>query len=173
MILFINTKVLLVQISLIFIILTVYSVEGFSMSFLNHPEEEVVVSSPLEGKITFNGAPVAGAKIERLLVWKDDVGETDTAITDKDGNFNFPLIKDRVTLSKISTFVMHQEIRVYYEGVEYPIWAKAKSDKGLYGELNGMPVNLRCELTDDFVAVKAGEGLFGTSCKWDSIKIKE
>ncbi len=143
------------------------------MSLFNKPEEEVVVCSPMEGKITYKNEPVSGAKIERFLKWKDDVGETDVAYTDKAGNFKLSEIKDTVTLSKISTFVMAQEIRVYYSGNEYPIWAKAKWDKGIYGELNGIPVNFRCELTDEFITVEAGEGMLITSCKWDSIKSKE
>lgn len=173
MILSYRKYVLFSIIGLISILLVAYSLEGISMSLLNHPEEEVVVSSPMEGKITFNHAPAVGAKIERWLKWKDDVGETDTTITDENGNFSFPIIKDKVILSKISTFVMAQEIRVYFNGNEYPIWAKAKWDKGMYGELNGVPVNFRCELTDAFIAVEAGEGMLGTSCKWDKIKTKE
>lgn len=159
-----------ISIFLSFAIFASYSIEGVSMSLLNHPEEEVVVSSPMEGKITFNNKPVAGAKVERKLKWKDDTWETDTTTTDEQGNFSLPMVKDNVTLSKISTFVMAQEIRVYHEGTEYPIWAKAKHDKGIYGELDGRPSNFRCELTDAFIAVEAGEGMLGTSCKWDKIK---
>ena len=173
MILFHKNKVLPIQVGLIFIILTTCSLEGFTMSFLNHPEEEVVVSSPIEGKITFKNAPAAGAKIERLLKWKDDKGETDTTITDENGNFSLPVIKDKVTIGKVTTFVMAQEIRVYYKDVEYTIWYKAKSDKGLYGELDGIPVNFRCELMDEFISIDTGIDMLGTSCKWDSIKPKE
>lgn len=168
--LFDNKKVLSIKPAILFIILIAWSLEGFSMSLLNKPEEEVVVFSPMEGKITFNNIPVEGAKVERFLKWKDDTGEKDTTTTDADGNFSFPIKTDKVILSKISTFVMSQEIRVYYKDNEYPVWAKAKWDKGLYGELDGIPANFRCELTDDLTRVEAGEGMTYTLCKWDSIK---
>ena len=158
---------------LFFMLLLVFSVEAESMSLLFNPEEEVVVCSPMKGRITFNGESVAGAKVERFLKWKDEIGETDNTITDENGNFSLPIIKDKVKLSKISAFIMAQEIRVYFSGNTYPVWAKAKHDKGLYDELNGEPVNFTCELTDEFITVDAGKGMLITSCKWDSIKQKE
>lgn len=157
-------------IGLISILLVAYSLEGVSMSLLSHPEEEVVVSSPMEGKITFNNAPAAGAKIERLLKWKDDVGETDTTITDENGNFSLPIIKDKVTLSKISTFVMAQEIRVFYDGKEYLIWTMGKRSKKKYGELGGKPTNFRCELTDEDRPMRLERALLVTTCKWEMIE---
>lgn len=124
----------------------------------------------MKGRITFNGESVSGARVERFLKWKDETGEVDNTMTDENGNFSLPIIKDKVKLSKISTFIMAQEVRVYYSGNTHPKWAKAKHGKGLYGELDGEPVNFTCELTDEFVTVDAGEGMLITSCKWSSIK---
>ena len=140
------------------------------MSFLYHPEEEIVICSPMEGRITFNGAPAAGAKLERFVKWKDEDGQTDTTFTDGNGYFRFPIIKEKAKLPKLSQFVIGQEIHVYFNGDKYPVWAKAKREKGLYGELDGSPVNFRCDLTDELAPVDAGKGMLLTSCKWDSIE---
>ena len=132
-------------------------------------EEEVVIFSPMQGQITLNGKPVSNARIERYLKWKDEEGERDYFETDGDGWFEIPVKQDVVKLSTISQFVVAQEIRVFIDDVEYPIWAKAKREKGLFDELEGKPVNFRCELMDDFARVEAGRGTLLTSCKWDSI----
>lgn len=139
------------------------------MSLLHHPEEEVVICSPMEGKITFNNKPVSGAKVERFIKWKDEVGEKDFVLTDNNGHFKLPVLTEQTQLPKLGEFVVAQEIRVFIDGKEYPIWAKAKREKGLYAELNGKPVNFRCELTDEMDIVKAGRGTLMTSCKWDNI----
>lgn len=152
------------------IFLLVYLSEGVAGSMFSKAEEEVVIFSPMQGIITMNGEPVPNARIERWLKWKDEEGEKDYFSTDEQGRFSIPIKKDVVTLSTISQFVMAQEVRVFVDGVEYPIWAKAKRDKGLYGELGGEPEGFKCELLDEFVRVNAEEGILMTLCKWDSIK---
>jgi len=155
---------------LILIFLITYSVEGFCMSLLNKPEEEVVLCSPMEGTITLNKKPAIGAKIERLIKWKDNTGENDITLTDDHGKFKLPLKKEKATLSKISQFVVAQEIRVYYQDEEYLIWTMGKMSKKLYGELNGKPLNFHCELTDEDESLRFENSLLVTKCKWDSIE---
>ena len=38
---------------------------------------DVVLFSPMEGKMTFEGKPAVNAKIVRTVIWKGDEGETD------------------------------------------------------------------------------------------------
>ncbi len=143
------------------------------MSFFSHPEKEVVISSPFEGKITFKGEPATGAKVLRTLTWKDEKGETDTTMTDGQGYFKLPIVKDKVTVSKLTQFIMSQTIRVFYNGQEYVIWTMGKGSTENYGELGGKPVNFRCELTNDRERIEVEDGLLGTVCVWDSIELKE
>lgn len=160
---------LFIIIGLVILFSTAYSLEGSAMSFLTKPEEEVVLCSPMEGIITLNGKPAAGARIDRLITWKDDIGETDTVFTDTKGQFSLPIKKETVKLSKITQFVVHHEINVTYLEERYQIWVMGKFGKHIYSELNGKPVNFRCELTDEAVRVET-DGLLGTSCVWDSIQ---
>jgi len=151
-----------------FLFALLYSMEGGSMSSLFGTE--VVLFSPMEGIITYEGKPAANAKIERLLIWKGDEGETDTFYTSDNGEFRLPIKKAKVRIPTFAEFRIAQEIYVFHKGEKIPIWAKSKSDINEYGELSGKPINLRCELTDELVVLENFNGLFGTSCKWDSIE---
>ncbi len=134
---------------------------------------EVVLFSPMEGIVTYKGEPAANAKITRLLIWKGDEGETDTFYTSDNGEFMLPEKKAKVRIPAFAEFVLTQELSVFYEEQEFSIWVRAKQELGEYGELGGKPENLRCELTDKRVRLEGYLGLFGTSCKWDSIERQE
>ncbi len=151
-----------------FLIILLYAIEGGSMSILSGTE--VVLFSPMEGKVTYKGEPAANAKISRLIIWKGDEGETDTFYTSENGEFQLPAKKTRVRIPMFGEFVLTQEITVYYKDQEYFVWFRQKQDLSEYGELGGKPLNLKCELTDKRVGLDGFYGLFSTSCKWDSIE---
>lgn len=150
--------------------LVMLALEGVSMSLFKKNEEEVVLFSKMEGYITYKGAPVSNAKIERRINWKDDIGDKDYFETDDKGYFLLPEIKKNIKLSGFTQFVVGQEIKVFYKEKEYFIWTMGKMTKDKYGELGGKPLNFHCELEDEAVRVEIENGLLGTSCKWDSIK---
>ncbi len=142
------------------------------MSLLSHPEEEIVLSSPFEGVITLNNKPVSGAKVIRTLTWFETENTTDSTVTDTSGHFKLEAVKKNLKLSKLGEFVISQDMMVQYDGKEYSIWAKAKWDKGMYGELDGHPVGFRCELTNEFKLIEGGDGQLGTLCTWSELKDK-
>lgn len=160
----------LTYICLVSLLITLKPVKGYAMSLLYHPEQEIVVASPMEGQITYKGKPAADAKVERILKWKDDKGQTDFTNTNKDGFFKLPIVKESAKLPKLAQFVAHQEIAVTYEGTRYVIWVMGKMGKTLFSELGGNPKNLRCELMDDLNRVETDDGLLGTVCNWDEIE---
>lgn len=141
------------------------------MSLFNKPEERVVLCSPMEGVITYKNELVVGAKIQRRTKWKDDIGEIDTSITNENGVFSFPIKEDVVKVSKITQFVISQEIFVNYKDNEYVIWSIGKRSKEEYGELGGKPVNFVCELTAEDMPHRLDNALLVTKCKWDSLEI--
>ncbi len=150
-----------------FLIMSVYSIEGVAMSSLLGTE--VVLFSPLIGKITYQGKPAANAKIVRLVRWKDDAGESDIFHTTANGEFSLPIKTTNVRIPMLAEFVISQEVTVIYNGSEFDIWLKSTTDIDEYGGLGGNPKNLRCELTDEAVNQENFNGLFSTSCKWDLI----
>jgi len=172
---FINQKKITLFSQFIFItVLAAITIEGVSMSLFSKEEEEIVLFSEMKGHITFNGKPVKNVKVERRVNWKDDIGDKDYVSTDDDGYFLLPEIKQTIKLSGFTQFVVGQEIKIQNNGEEYFIWSMGKRTKNKYGELDGKPINFRCELTDDDQPFRLESGLLVTKCKWDSIEtIKE
>ena len=155
-----------------FIIVTLLAAiafEGVTMSLFSKSEEEVVLFSEMEGYITYNGEPVKNVKIERRVNWKDDIGDTDYVSTDDKGYFIFPEIKEKIKLSGFTQFVANQEVKLNYLDKEYVIWTLSRMSKNQYGELNGKPVNFRCEITDEDVPIRLEDSYILTSCKWDKV----
>ena len=150
-------------------LLMLLSLKGTAMSLFTLPEEEIVLFSEMKGYITLNGEPVKNAKIERLIKWKDDVGEKDYFTTGEDGSFYLPTVTIKAKLPKFREFVIYQEIHVEYEGNKYPVWAKSKREKTEFSELDGMPLNFRCELGKKMEPVETKRGLLVTNCIWDKI----
>src|SRR5690625_5555220 len=62
----------LLAISLCFVTFLGLSIEGIAMSFFSRPTQELVICSEMQGKLTFQGKPAAGAKIVRWSAWKED-----------------------------------------------------------------------------------------------------
>lgn len=154
----------------VIVILVAFTIEGVSMSLFSKSDEEVVLFSEMEGHITFDGKPVPNIKIERRVNWKDDVGEKDYFETDDKGYFLLPEIKMNLKLSGFSQFVVGQEIKVFYKETEKFIWSMGKRAKYKYGELEGIPINFSCELTDEDKPMRLKNGLLVTKCKWDKIE---
>ena len=159
-----------VKLFFVFIFLSLFWQIGIAMSLFTHPEEDIVLFSEMKGHITFNGKPAENATIERWIKWKDEEGETDTFTTDDRGAFYLPTVKVKARLPKLGEFVVHQEVRVFYQGKEFLIWGMGKMSKKLHGELGGRPINFHCELSNEAIRVEVENGLLGTSCKWDLIE---
>jgi len=133
-------------------------------------KEEVVLFSPMEGVITYEGQPAEGAEVVRQVTWKNDETRTDRSEADENGQFSFPVITDSDRQVLPTQFVAHQRVYVNYRGEEYVIWMMGKISTDLYGELGGKPSNFRCELTSDLRRVEGPYSGLGTMCKWDEIE---
>jgi hypothetical protein len=155
---------------LVFFFILTYALEGVAMTMFSGKDENLVLFSPIEGKLTFQGKPAAGAKIIRTVNWKDETGESDTFFSNEKGEFNIPIKSETAKVSGLTQFVAYQTVDVIFQGKEVTIWRYGKMDKKLNAELGGKAINLTCELTDDLVRVEVPDGGLGTSCKWDFIE---
>ena len=117
--------------------------------FFKGQEVEAVLFSPLEGKITYQGKPAAGAKIKLWVAWKDEEGETESYQTDDQGNFSIPKKTMTYKRNPLAQLVIKQRLTVFFEGKEFDIWEFSKMEEAIYTELGGRPENLTCELTND------------------------
>ncbi len=155
------------QLIIIFFLCTtgVTAAEVKSMSLFKG--EKACIASGFEGRVTFEGKPASGARIVRKFNWKDEKGETEETIADKDGRFSFPShwgVFRRVLPVEVYSF---QDIFVYYNDQKYQVWGTAKRDKNEYSEFGSKPKNFRCELTDELRRVDVPHGFVGTNCYWD------
>jgi hypothetical protein len=146
----------------------IYPVRGVPMSLFSG--EDVCVFSSMQGMVTLNGKPVAGAKLRRVVTWKDKKGESDSTETDAEGRFEFPAMMRTLKQMLPAQFVAHQSIYVIYNDTEYHIWEMGKTSKQENSELGHVADNLTCELTDELEPYpEAPGGLLLTVCKWDSM----
>lgn len=130
-------------------------------------ESEIVVFSPLEGRLFFEGKPLSGADISLWVSWKDKTGHTFHYKTDENGFFLIPKITDLYKDSALVQLVITQEITVNYRGESYLIWTLSKTDGGLNVEFGGEPKNLTCDLTEDLKTIRTDEVLMGSRCEWE------
>ncbi len=125
-----------------------------------------VLFSKVHGVVLNNGKPVPNVVVKRFFNfgWTNEE-KTDTTKTDKDGNFDFPII---TRFSLATSVVPHepsiaQTINVDFEGKDYLLWAFTKSNYDENGELKGKAIDLICELTREPAYDKAS-GVVG-NCK--------
>ena len=57
-------------------------------------QDNLILSSAVEGQILDHGKPVAGLKVQRVISWNMEAEpRTEIASTDKDGRFHFPEVR--------------------------------------------------------------------------------
>lgn len=139
---------------------------GIAMTKFSGESETVVLFSPIQGRLTFQGQPAADAKIVRWVAWKDKKGEEDIFYTDENGNFDLPVKTETMRVNGWVQFVAHQKIDVVFNGNTYQIWGNGKMDRKIFSEFGGEPQIFSCELTQEPDRVDTKNGWVVTSCIW-------
>ncbi|WP_329670002.1 DUF6795 domain-containing protein [Limnobacter sp.] len=115
--------------------------------------KENIYCSPVRGRIVSNGEPLSGLIIERRIlgVGLHDSKHQDQTKTDGQGNFSFPIVKNR-TLFQPSLFasatLIDQRIRLIHNGHTVLLWDYTKSDFESSTDANssGSIISLNCDL---------------------------
>ncbi len=141
--------------------------------FFKGKKVEAVLFSPLEGKMTYQGKPAAGATIKLWVAWKDKEGETEIYYTDDQGNFKIPQKTVVYNDNPLAQLSVGQEVTVEYQGKEILIWSAGKSSSHLFGELGGQPIGVTCELTNEKMTAHLDHALVETLCEWQHLKALE
>ncbi len=136
-------------------------------SLIRGERTEIVVFSPMAGRLLFEGRPVSGAELKLWVKWKDKKGETYHYKADDSGFFSIPQINDTYRDSPLAQLVITQEITVEYRGESYLIWTLSKGNGELNAEYGGEPKNLVCELTEELRAIRTDDALLGARCTWE------
>lgn len=137
--------------------------------FFVGPTVEATLFSPVEGKITLNGKPAAGAKLRLYIAWKDNTEETFNYVADASGFFKIHRHSTTYRQTILAQLMITQMIIVEYSGSSHDVWLFSKKEPGDYAELNGKPINLVRELTNEERVIRGNGSLGGTLCTWESL----
>lgn len=110
---------------------------------------KLILFSPVEGTVTVNGEPAAGAEIIQAANW-NKTGETlqQKTTTDSAGRYSLAAIQQSAGLSRLSASqeIIKQSITISYKGKTYEGWRFMKNDYELNSENKGKPLRLTCDL---------------------------
>lgn len=150
--------------TLVCMLLMVICSEGYALSLFDIGK--VCLFSGISGHVLLNGEPVSNAKVIQTYnssLKKDSI----TTKTDKNGNFQFDAVYTN-TIRKYAPVepTIHQEILIQYDGNEYEAWVTFKHIWKENSELDGKPINLICELTEEATTKSSGLKKISGICKW-------
>lgn len=143
-----------------------------AMMFFGNKDREVidiVLMSPLEGVLTYNGKPLPKQEMKLWLKWKDKKGEHFTYVTDEEGRFAIPEHKVRDSLNPFAQLVIRQELTTQINGNEYEVWVGSKKRPELFAELAGQPVDVICDIATEYSIVEGNRSIARTVCIWSSL----
>lgn len=139
--------------------------------FGKQPEQTYVISSPLHGVLIQDGKPLANTKIIRQLWWNgNEEGLLQEFHTDEQGRFYLPLHEEQLSLGKLTQFACSAYIAAEVNGQRIDLWYNDKYEKQLYAETDGHQIDdLKCDLSYEEIAVKAGISRISTKCRWTNM----
>ena len=140
------------------------SCEGETVSASN--KSGVCTFSAISGHIYNQGKPVTNAKVIRTTDWQKK--KVDETTTDDNGYFEMPAVFESSIANILPMeFVVAQTIEVVVDGVAMEFWSGVKRKKTENAEGQGNEVKVKCELSNDRVAIRVDGQPFITSCEWD------
>ena len=114
-------------------------------------QDNLVLSSAVEGQLLDHGKPLAGVKVKRILHWNME-SEPRTAITstDKNGRFQFPEVRGAAEFGFLAKLfhVPNISLRIYIpiDGKDYMAYATSKNSYQENVE-TGLPnIRMKCDL---------------------------
>lgn len=115
---------------------------------------ELYLFSAVDGLVVKEGKPVNGAVINQQYRWPwKDMSGHQQIITNETGQFSFPAIIKNSLLGSLLPHepIIRQTITIQYQGETYQAWLYDKGNYDEYGELDGKPISLYCELTSPLI----------------------
>ncbi|MDP3270302.1 DUF6795 domain-containing protein [Limnobacter sp.] len=116
-------------------------------------QDNLILSSAVEGKILDHGKPVAGQKVQRVISWNMEAEpRTEITSTDKDGRFQFPEVRGAAEFGFLAKLfhVPNISLRIYIpvDGKDYMAYATSKNSY-LENVETGLPyIRMKCDLKD-------------------------
>lgn len=110
---------------------------------------QMILFSHVEGVVTRDGEPVAGAEIVQKVLYKtEDEVPAVSLTTGADGKFEFDEISRKAPRRWLpGEITITQSIVIHHDGQQYEGWHHGKKGFEANAELEGRPLRLVCELT--------------------------
>ena len=124
------------------------------------------VFSEVKGVLLKDGQPLAGIKVTRWGNWKDEFEEE--VITDENGSFYFPDVYQKSIRSLLPLeFSASQTLKATIGDEEDIFWGYAKREPEKNAELDGKPITLVCDLSNEMESLSGASGTPVTKCRWN------
>ena len=128
---------------------------------------KVCLFSGISGVITFDGKPVANARLVRTV--NKEKTKIDETTTDEKGYFEMPAVFERtVTKFLPQEFVVKQEIEVFYNQKSFDIWSGVKRNIEENSESRGVLLVVACELTNEKEFKQVNNNPIISRCTWEA-----
>lgn len=150
---------------LIFAAMTVllFSKQSAAMSIFK--PKDVCVFSSVKGVLLREGKPLPGVEVLRWGKWRAEFN--DSAITDEQGRFEFPDVYQNSFRSVLPVeFTASQTMKVIIDNQEDYFWITVKREPEKNAELNGEPIDITCDLSQEMEGMHTTLTSLASKCLW-------
>lgn len=116
-------------------------------------QDNLILSSAVEGQIFDHGKPVSGLKVQRIISWNMEAEpRTEITSTDREGRFDFPEMRGSAEFGFLAKLfhVPNISLRIFIpiDGKDYMAYATSKNSYQENVE-TGLPyIRMKCDLKD-------------------------
>lgn len=119
-------------------------------------QDNLILSSAVEGQILDHGKPVAGLKVQRIISWNMEAEpRTEITSTDKDGRFQFPEVRGAAEFGFLAKLfhVPNISLRIYIpiDGKDYMAYATSKNSYQENVETGLPQIRIKCDLKNKYM----------------------
>jgi len=116
-------------------------------------QDNLILSSAVEGQILDHGKPVAGLKVQRIISWNMEAEpRTEVTSTDQEGRFQFPEVRSAAEfgflakLFHVPTILL--DVNLVEEGLSTSLFSVVRSSYGPAVETGYEVIQLTCDTKD-------------------------
>lgn len=115
-------------------------------------QDNLILSSAVEGQLLDHGKPMAGVKVKRILHWNmEEEARTEITITKSDGKFEFPEVRGAAEFGFLARLfhvpVVSQEIYLIQPNEEIILYSKTRSSYKPKFETGYDEIQFSCDLS--------------------------
>jgi hypothetical protein len=118
---------------------------------------ELELSPEVNGTVTFNGKPIAGAKVMRLLTYSDKKFN-DSTTTDEHGHFRLPVKTVKLRVSSMFDTAVTQNLVVEHANKQTDVWTAGTTNTLNYESVQKLLSSMKCELTSPEMRLEIPRG---------------